>query len=246
MKYKILLSISTLLLPLSVLANSALTNNSLATLGCILEPSKKVAVSSPIASVIDNIPVKRGQTVKKGQLLFALRSGIEIANVSLATAKANFAERSAKRNEELFGDDLLSSHERDEIETEMLVAAMELKVKKEELAMRSVYSTVDGVVIERHNNAGEYVSTDPVVEVAVLDPLYAEVLMPFERFSDFSKGQELTISLPFPINSSHKANITIIDPIIDSASGTFRMRLELPNKNYAIPAGVSCQLKEVI
>jgi membrane fusion protein (multidrug efflux system) len=166
--------------------------------------------------------------------------------VSLATAKANFAERSAKRNEELFGDDLLSSHERDEIETEMLVAAMELKVKKEELAMRSVYSTVDGVVIERHNNASEYVSTDPVVEVAVLDPLYAEVLMPFERFSDFAKGQELTISLPFPINSSHKANITIIDPIIDSASGTFRMRLELPNKNYAIPAGVSCQLKEVI
>ena len=66
--------------------------------------------------------------------------------------------------------------------------------------------------------------------------------MPFERFSDFSTGQTMTISLPFPINSSHEAKITIIDPIIDSASGTFRMRLELPNKNYVIPAGVSCQL----
>jgi RND family efflux transporter MFP subunit len=238
MKNKKIILVSFLfLLPLTTSAN-----NTVKTLGCMLEPSKKVAVSSPIASVIDNIPVKRGQKVKKNQLLFALRSGIESANVSLAQAKANFAERSAKRNEELYGDDLLSSHERDEIETEMLVAAMELKVKKEELAMRSVYSTVDGVVIERHNNAGEYVSTNPVVEVAVLDPLYAEVLMPFERFSDFSTGQTMTISLPFPINSSHEAKITIIDPIIDSASGTFRMRLELPNKNYVIPAGVSCQL----
>ena len=238
MKNKKIILVSFLfLLPLTTSAN-----NTVKTLGCMLEPSKKVAVSSPIASVIDNIPVKRGQKVKKNQLLFALRSGIESANVSLAQAKANFAERSAKRNEELYGDDLLSSHERDEIETEMLVAAMELKVKKEELAMRSVYSTVDGVVIERHNNAGEYVSTNPVVEVTVLDPLYAEVLMPFERFSDFSTGQTMTISLPFPINSSHEAKITIIDPIIDSASGTFRMRLELPNKNYVIPAGVSCQL----
>lgn len=242
MKNKIILSVSSLVF----FSFTALAKNPVTTLGCMLEPSKKVAVSSPIASVINEIPVKRGQKVKRGQLLFALRSGIEKANVSLAAAKASFAERSAKRNEELYGDDLLSSHERDEIETEMLVAAMELKVKKEELAMRSVYSTVDGVVIERHNNAGEYVSTNPVVEVAVLDPLYAEVLMPFERFSDFSKGQEMTISLPFPINSSHKAKITIIDPIIDSASGTFRMRLELPNKGYAIPAGVSCQLEEVI
>jgi membrane fusion protein (multidrug efflux system) len=238
MKNKIIILVSSLFF----LPFTASANNTVMTLGCMLEPSKKVAVSSPIASVIDNIPVKRGQKVKKNQLLFALRSGIENANVSLAQAKANFAKRSAKRNEELFGDDLLSSHERDEIETEMLVAAMELEVKKEELAMRSVYSTVDGVVIERHNNAGEYVSTKPVVEVAVLDPLYAEVLMPFERFSDFSKGQIMTISLPSPINSSHEAKITIIDPIIDSASGTFRMRLELPNKNYAIPAGVSCQL----
>lgn len=242
MKNKIILSVSSLLF----FSFTALANNPVTTLGCMLEPSKKVAVSSPIASVINDIPVKRGQKVKRGQLLFALRSGIERANVSLAEAKANFAQRSAKRNEELYGDDLLSSHERDEIETEMLVAAMELEVKKEELAMRSIYSTVDGVVIERHNNAGEYVSTNPVVEVAVLDPLYAEVLMPFERFSDFSKGQEMAISLPFPINSTHKAKITIIDPIIDSASGTFRMRLELPNKGYAIPAGVSCQLEEVI
>lgn len=242
MKNKIILSVSSLLF----FSCTTLANNPVTTLGCMLEPSKKVAVSSPIASVINDIPVKRGQKVKRGQLLFALRSGIERANVSLAEAKANFAERSAKRNEELYGDDLLSSHERDEIETEMLVAAMELEVKKEELAMRSIYSTVDGVVIERHNNAGEYVSTNPVVEVAVLDPLYAEVLMPFERFSDFSKGQKMAISLPFPINSTHKAKITIIDPIIDSASGTFRMRLELPNKGYAIPAGVSCQLEELI
>ena len=222
----------------------ALAMQDIDTLGCILEPSKKIQVSSPIASVIDIIDVKRGQKIKKGQLLFTLRSGVESASVDLAVAKSAFAQRNADRNSELFGDDLLSSHERDEIETEKLIAAMELRVKQEELAMRSIYSTVDGVVIERHNNVGEYVSTNPVVDIAVLDPLFADVLMPFERFRDFKPGEQLEIILPAPLSGSHKAIITIIDPIIDSASGTFRMRLELGNPGYKIPAGVACKLKK--
>ena len=80
------------------------------TLGCMLEPSKKVEISSPLASVIETIPVIRGEKVNKGQLLFKLRSGVESAGVDLASAKSNFAERNAVRNAELFGDDLLSSH----------------------------------------------------------------------------------------------------------------------------------------
>lgn len=237
MKNKLLLSFS-FFIPSFVIPSVF----AVSTLGCMLEPSQKIEVSSPISSVIDEIPVKRGQKIKKGQLLFKLRSGVESAGVDLAQEKSNFATRNAKRNEDLFNDDLLSSHERDEIETEVLIAALELRVKKEELAMRTVYSTVNGVVIERHNNVGEYVGTKPVVEVAVLDPLYVEVLMPLEKFRSFVKGDVLSVSLPEPVKSQHSATVTIIDPIIDSASGTFRMRLELPNKDYSIPAGISCQI----
>jgi RND family efflux transporter MFP subunit len=223
---------------------NAQTIETISTLGCMLEPSQKVAISSPIASVIDDIPVKRGEKIKKGQLLFKLRSGVESANVDLAEEKSLFAMRNVKRNTELFGADLLSTHEIDEIETEMLIAALELRVKKEELAMRSIFSNVNGVVIEKHKNSGEYVSTDPVVEVAVLDPLYVEVLMPFERFKEFATNEELNVILPEPVAATYIAKITIIDPIIDSASGTFRMRLELNNKEYVIPAGVSCKLQK--
>lgn len=238
----IILSVSTLL-AVPVFAQSA---QDISTLGCMLEPSETIEVSSPVTSVIEKIEVKRGQKITKGQLLFKLRSGVESASVGLAKAKSNFAQRNAERNSELFGDDLLSTHERDEIETEKLIAAMELTVKQEELAMRSIYSTVDGVVTDRHNNVGEYVSTSPVIEVAVLDPLYVEVLMPFENFRDYSTGGILDVVLPEPVSGRHSAKITIIDPIIDSASGTFRMRLELANANYSIPAGVACRLQAVI
>lgn len=226
--------------------SSLAASESIDTLGCILEPSQKLEITSPIASVIDSVPLKRGMRVANGQLLFQLRSGVQRANVELAEAKAAFAKRNVERNEDLFDDDLLSSHEKDEIETEMLIAGLELNVKKEELAMRSVHSPVDGVVVELHNHVGEYVNSDPVLEIAVLDPLYVDVLMPMRNFNTFQQGQSLTVTLPSPLNTKHEAILSIIDPIIDPASGTFRMRLTLENDRYTIPAGVACRIEKMM
>ena len=212
------------------------------TLGCILEPSKRLKISSPVPSVIEALPVDRGQRIKKGDLLFELQSGIQKAAVNLAEVKAGFASRNKERNANLYGEDLLSSHERDEIETEYLVAKMELEAAQEELALRKVYSTVSGVITDKHNSEGEYVTTEPVLELAVLNPLNVEVLMPFELFREYRVGSSLTVTLPAPVSGSYPAKIVIIDPIIDSASGTFRMRLELSNRDYKIPAGVACEL----
>jgi multidrug efflux pump subunit AcrA (membrane-fusion protein) len=41
---------------------------------------------------------------------------------------------------------------------------------------------------------------------------------------------------------SYDARVTIIDRVIDSASSTFRVRLELPNPNHRIPAGLRCKV----
>lgn len=227
---------------LFLFSSQLMAETDIQTLGCILEPSQKLDVGSAAPGIIASIPVQRGEQVKRKQLLFKLRSGVQEANVSLARVKAEFAIRNKDRNTELYGDELLSSHERDEIETEALVAISELRIAEESLHMRSVQSPVSGMIIEKHYSTGEYVSDESVVEIAVLDPLYVEVLMPYESFRKFAIADQLLIKLAQPLLSEHLAKITIIDPIIDSASGTYRMRLELANKGNSIPAGVPCTI----
>ena len=39
-----------------------------------------------------------------------------------------------------------------------------------------------------------------------------------------------------------KATVDVVDPVIDAASDTFRVRLLLPNPRNAIPAGVRCSV----
>jgi hypothetical protein len=45
-----------------------------------------------------------------------------------------------------------------------------------------------------------------------------------------------------PPGGVYTAVVKIVDTVIDAASGTFGVRLELPNPDYHIPAGLKCQV----
>ena len=64
----------------------------------------------------------------------------------------------------------------------------------EELALRTVASPIDGVVVDRLQDEGEYVNVDPVVRLATLDPLQIELLLPAQYFGKIRVGQQLLIS----------------------------------------------------
>jgi hypothetical protein len=37
--------------------------------------------------------------------------------------------------------------------------------------------------------------------------------------------------------------VKVVDRVIDAASGTFGVRLELPNRNGKVPAGIRCRVR---
>jgi multidrug efflux pump subunit AcrA (membrane-fusion protein) len=39
------------------------------------------------------------------------------------------------------------------------------------------------------------------------------------------------------------ARVTVVDQVVDAASATFRIRLELPNADHTIVAGVRCRVR---
>ena len=71
----------------------AASSKELSALGCMLQPSKIVEVSSPVSGVLEDVLVKRGDIVESGNILFHLKAGVEKAGVELARVKANFAKR---------------------------------------------------------------------------------------------------------------------------------------------------------
>ncbi len=215
----------------------------LSALGCMLQPSKIVEVSSPVSGVLEEVSVTRGDLVESGNILFRLKASVEKATVELARAKNEFARRNVERNQDLYEDGLLSVHERDEIETELLLSKLELMLKEQQLALRTVASPIDGVVVDRLQDEGEYVSVDPVIRLATLDPLHIDLLLPAEYFGKIKVNQKLSISAAPAMGKARKAIVTTVDPLIDPASGTFRVQLVMSNPGNRIPAGLRCSAR---
>ena len=236
---------------------------------CLIEPNNVVDVSSAVEGVVERFHVERSDFVDKDQLIVELESGVEIAAVNKARARAEmegelnsqrssleFTERRFERIKHLFKKGLVSSHEMDEAETQVELAraelekaedqkqlnALELQRAEETLALRRIRSPFKGVVVERYKSVGESVEDKPIIKLAEIDPLRVEVFMPASEFGRVKPGLYAKV---MPENSQTEEYLTeakVVDRVIDAASGTFTVRLELPNPDYTIASGLRCKL----
>jgi RND family efflux transporter MFP subunit len=240
------------------------------TLNCIIEPSEVVDIRSAVEGRIEAIHVERSDSIEKGQMLVELDSTVELAAADVANTRAAMtgAIRSREANllltksrrsraQNLFEQHAVSLDVREEVDTEAEVAKLEVQVARENkrlaelehlqamavLSRRTIHSPVSGVVIERLMSSGEVADEDTILRLAQVDPLSVEVVLPAARFGTVKRGMKAAVIPEFPGDRVHIAAVTIVDPVIDGASGTFGARLELPNPDHAIPGGLHCQVR---
>ena len=48
--------------------------------------------------------------------------------------------------------------------------------------------------------------------------------------------------MPEGLGGAYEAQVKVIDSVFDTASGTFGVRLELPNATAKLPAGIRCKV----
>ena len=235
----------------------------------LIEPKMVVKVGSPVPGVLDTIRVERGDMVKAGQILATLQSGVETATMELAKARAEleatirvkeeelaFARRNRERVKDLYEKKALPFHEWDDIETKRLLAELQLAEALEgkrlseleyqrnvEVVKRlTVRSPLTGVVVERLMSPGEYVEDRPILEVAQIDPLHVEVILPVGMLGSVRVGMGARVKPEAPLGGSYRAKVTIVDKVVDAASGTFGVRLLLPNPDHKLPPGLKCKV----
>jgi membrane fusion protein, multidrug efflux system len=209
-------------------------------LECLLEPHMTVKIGTPVPGALAEVLVDRGQVVRKGQVVALLDSRAQVAAAELSRARVDYTVRRMARNEELYRDELLSLQQKDEMETDAALARLELLERETQVEIRRITSPINGVVVERLKGAGEYVQETEILELAQIDPLNVEVVVPVRYFGQISPGMTAQVTPEAPLDGMYPARVKIVDKVVDAASGTFGVRLEIPNRDLAIPAGLRC------
>jgi RND family efflux transporter MFP subunit len=241
-----------------------------ATFDCVINPSMTLKIGSPVSTTLQSVDVQRGDKIVRGQVIARLESTVQAADVAVDearsantsdvvshSAKLEFAQAEANRGEKLLESNNIPRQKVEELRTNLNVAQQDLQIavlnhrlvqldlaRSRALAeQRIIRSPIDGLVVQRLLGPGEYVHQDSqIVELAAIDPLNVEVYPPVRYFAAIKPEMKGTVQPDAPVNQTYDATVTIVDHVFDAASGTFGVRLALPNPDGILPAGLRCRV----
>ena len=238
-------------------------------LDCMIQPSQVVLVGSAVPGVVDHIAVERGDMVSRGQVLVQLQAQVERAALGVARERAGqvgeavvarsaqqLARSELERAREMYTQEFVSKAYLDKQTAEALVAGgrteqagertrlanREVQLAQAQLAQRTIRAPLSGVVVERLAAPGELVDQKPLLRIASIDPLRVDVLVPAAAFGQIEPGRKASVVPELFNRSTHEAMVKTVDRVVDAASNTFRVRLELPNPRGELPAGLRCKV----
>ena len=240
---------------------------------CLASADQTVKVSTAVSGLISEILVDQGDRVQKGQVLAALESSVEQAEFEMAKIKASnggpvdaaraqndlavaVAERylklKAANASGIAGSQIQEAQAQARVtESQLRNAEKELEAAKLEadrsqalLERRKVRSPIDGIVVERLMNAGEHsYEQSNILTLAKIDPLEVVAYLPIEYYNQVEIGAPATVSLAAPFTSDRPADISFIDKVLHTGSGTFGVKLKMANPDWSISSGVRCTIR---
>jgi membrane fusion protein (multidrug efflux system) len=202
--------------------------------------------------------IKRGDRVKKGQLILQLDNSLIKQNAAavaqnLETVKAQAAlarsvyEKQKNLWEQNIGSEiqLMTAKTNADASASQLKAATEqLGMVKDQLAFTSVYSDVDGVAEEVNVKVGELFGGPGQIKIVNTDHLKLTSLVPENYAGKIKVGTEATLVFP-DIQKTLDTKLGVVGTVIDPLSRSFFVESKLPvDKNFRPNQLVQVKIKD--
>jgi len=184
----------------------------------------------------------------------------QVGPTQMAEGKMEFSKKKLDRRQEMASQKLMALQDSEDTEAEFRLSEAELQVAKENrqiaklelqqqnslLNLRTIKSPVEGVVVDQGAFQGEVFELGSnkkyIFKVAEMNPLRVHVILPKQVFGELKQGMSANVTPEIPQGSLYSAKVNMVDRLIDAASGTFVVFLEMPNLKLEIPAGGNIKL----
>jgi RND family efflux transporter MFP subunit len=199
-------------------------------------------VSTEVSGLVQSVPFKEGDRLKKGDILVKLDTDFLDKNIALAVAKIEQvdvqierAEKDLERYEALYRRKATPEKTYDEC----LYCRLELLEKKEQLLteleiarLKKVKSAIrapfDGIVLEKLTEIGNWVSPgDGVCRLGALDELCVKVPIAEELIVFTHPGNPVEVALT-AFHESVEGTVTGFLPVADQKTKNVMVKIRLP------------------
>jgi RND family efflux transporter MFP subunit len=204
-----------------------------------LEADEQATVVSQITGVVLEIYAEEGDYVDAGQVLARVETDRYRLRVEQAGAALKRLETDFQRKKELFERELVSADDFERVSAELQGQKAEYDLARLDLEYTSIRAPISGYISERLVRAGNLVALhDPVYRVTSYDPLLAVLHVPERELRVLRKGLEVSVALDAWPGEMFAGEIIRISPVIDPATGTFRVTAAVTGRGDMLKPGL--------
>ncbi len=211
-----------------------------------LEAEQEALVVAKVRGIVREIMVEEGDRVREGQVIAKIEDDQYRIEAERAKSTMDRLYNDFQRSKELYDKNAISAEEYESkrFEYEAQKAAYELA--KLNFEHTSIKSPISGVISERLIKKGNMIGTDQnVYRVTDFDPLQAILYVPEHEMAKINKNQPAEIRVDALPGQTFKAHVERISPIVDPASGTFKVTVVIDGSNEHLKPGMFGRVKVV-
>jgi RND family efflux transporter MFP subunit len=211
----------------------------------VAKANKNIEISPELGGNVTAILVKEGQKVAAGQLLIqlddsAIKNSINELNTQLSLAKTTFERQERLWNQKIGSEMqyLQAKAQKESLENNLAT----LKTQARKMRITAPFS---GVVDEIFPRLGELTSPQmPIVRLLNIDNMYVEAEITETYLPIIKAGTETVVHFT-SINKEIKSKISQVGNYINPANRSFKISINLENKDQSIKPNLLADIKIV-
>lgn len=229
-------------IPVKLMPISGDTNNNIITVSGSLSTEQTANLSFKVGGIIENITVKEGDKVKKGQLLASLKSTEISAQVQQTQLSFEKAKRDYERAQNLYNDSVATLEQVQNARTGYNIAQQNLQQVLFNQQYSRIYAPADGFIVQKKLNTGELASPGTtVIAMNIFSGVNNWILKAGLSDADWSAiklGDKATITIDAFPSEQFDATVSKKSLAADPISGSFIVELSINFQNQQPAVGM--------
>ncbi|MBP1838430.1 RND family efflux transporter MFP subunit [Formosa algae] len=209
-----------------------------------MQTKENIVIFSETSGILQDVYVKEGQHVSKGQLLAKIDDGgleqqVSQSEIQLALTKTTF-ERQKRLWDQKIGSEIQYLQAKSTFEAQEQ-AVNQLKTQ---LAKAAITAPFSGVIDDIITEQGSVVSPgqSQLMRIVNLKNMYIETEVPENYIKSVVEGKDVKVEFPI-LGTSVDTKIRQASNFINPANRTFKVEVAVPNKDENIKPNLTAKLK---
>ncbi|MDB5219986.1 MAG: putative Co/Zn/Cd efflux system rane fusion protein [Myxococcaceae bacterium] len=212
-----------------------------------IAPVKGVSLSNDAPGVVSAIHFDSGAVVKQGDVLVELDSTVERAQLASVEARRELARLNAGRSRALVASDSIPKAQLDNDEALVKSSQSDLGALQAQIARKIVRAPFSGKLGIRAINIGQYLSPGTTISsLEAMDSVFVDFTLPQQNLADVAVGTKVRVTLEGDAGAGYDGVVSAVDPAVDSATRSIRVRASVPNTGDKLRPGMFANVSVVL